>query len=104
MVAAETLAGRSGRLGGQLVEPLWERFHESDEIVQGDILYMLGVVGDAGILARLRSVLDGPYPAQVKEAAAEAVEAVCAAPRDKQDPWEEAGPAAKRRTRGGDDE
>ncbi|WP_373498114.1 hypothetical protein [Desulfococcus sp.] len=76
MVAAETLAEKSPKLGACLIEPLWALFPAAEEAVQGDILYLLGTVGDAGILGRLASVISGPHPTQVKEAAREAVAAI----------------------------
>lgn len=72
MVVAETLAEERPELGASLVEPLWRMFPDAEETVQGDILYLIGLVGDPGTLDRLASVAEGPYPAQVKEAAREA--------------------------------
>ena len=74
MVVAETLADKSKAIGGELTEPLWKKFHVSDDSVQGDILWILGIVGDRRILPRLSSVMNGPFSAEVKAAAMEAAE------------------------------
>lgn len=72
MVVAETLAEERPELGASLVEPLWRVFPDADETIQGDILYLIGLVGDPGSLGRLVSVAEGSFPARVKEAAREA--------------------------------
>ena len=79
MVVAETLAAENRKLAGDMIDPLWERFHDADETVRGDILYVLGVVGDGRALVQLRSVRNGPYSSQVKEAAEEAIENISTA-------------------------
>lgn len=105
MVAAEVLAERSEELGRQLVAPLWERFPAVDAAVQGDILYILGVAGGSGVLSRLHSVLEGPYPPEVKEAATEAVESVRVESSGAAAPAPDRQPEMERsRTKGGDDE
>jgi hypothetical protein len=45
-----------------------------DERIQGDIVYLLGESGDANVIPKLKSVLDGSHGPEVKEAALEALE------------------------------
>ena len=47
-----------------------------EDTVKGDVLYLFGITGDASLIPKLETVLSGAYPAEVKEAAAEALEEV----------------------------
>ncbi|AQV00295.1 MULTISPECIES: hypothetical protein [Desulfococcus] len=73
MVVVESLADGGDMLCRALIEPLWARFNDVDDTVKGDILYVLGMVGDERLPARLGSVLAGSYSMEVKEAAQDAV-------------------------------
>ena len=76
MALAEKLAEQDRMLAAELVEPLWERFTGATDPVRGDLLYLLGLVGQSNLLARLQTVVDGDYTDEVKEVAQEALEAV----------------------------
>ena len=74
MVAFEAIVEKNKSLAARLISPLWEHFKSADDQVQGDIVYLLGESGDANVIPKLKSVLDGPYDPEVKEAALEALE------------------------------
>ena len=73
MVAMEELIDEKPELAGLAITPLWEKFSAVSESVQGDILYILGEVGQPDAKVALESVLNGDYSAEVKEAADEAL-------------------------------
>jgi len=74
MVAFEAIVEKNKSLAARVISPLWEHFKSVDDQVQGDIIYLLGESGDASVILKLKSVLDGPYDPEVKEAALEAIE------------------------------
>jgi hypothetical protein len=76
MVIMEEIAERNRRLAGQVVGPLWARFEEADDRVQGDILHVLGETGSLELTSRLRAIRDGSYHPEVKDAAQEALEKI----------------------------
>jgi len=76
MVAFETMAAHNQELAAQFVPLLWERFFQVKDVVKGDILYLLGQSGDGGAIAKLESILIGPYSDDVREAAADALEEI----------------------------
>ena len=73
MVTFQHLAESRPSLASQVSLTLWDLFPRVDDTVKGDILYLFGESGDASLLPLLESVLEGPYPQEVKEAAQEAV-------------------------------
>jgi len=76
MVAFETIAEENHTLTHHTLTYLWDCFSTAEDTVKGDILYLLGKSGDKGIIPKLETVLNGPYGADVKEAAEEALEAL----------------------------
>ncbi len=76
MVAFETLAETRIQLARAVAEPIWKRFDRVDETVKGDILHVMGESGNADFAPELKTVLDGPFGADVKEAAMEALEKI----------------------------
>jgi glutaredoxin len=74
MVTFEFLAEERKEMSSQVIEPLWERFSQVDDRVKGDILYILGESKDPGVIPKLKSVSNGPYTGEVREAAIEALE------------------------------
>ncbi|MBE9569841.1 MAG: thioredoxin family protein [Proteobacteria bacterium] len=76
MVAMEEIADRNSELAAQVIDPLWERFHQVEDPVKGDIVYILGESGDYKIVPRLQMILDSQYNTEVKEAAKEAIEKI----------------------------
>jgi hypothetical protein len=76
MVVFETIAEENHTLVHHTIPYLWDCFLTAEDTVKGDILYLLGKSGDKGIIPKLETVLNGPYGADVKEAAEEALEAL----------------------------
>jgi len=76
MVAFETIVAQNNSLAARAIPFLWERFPESEDTVKGDILYLFGISGDWRIIPNLKTVLNGHYSAEVKEAATEALQEV----------------------------
>ena len=76
MVTMEEIANRNSELAAQVIDPLWERFHQVEDPVKGDIVYILGESGDYKIVPRLQMILDSQYNTEVKEAAKEAIEKI----------------------------
>jgi hypothetical protein len=72
MVTFQHLAESRADLAAQVTRALWDRFPRVDDPIKGDILYLFGESGDASLLPLLESVLEGPYPREVKEAAQDA--------------------------------
>ncbi len=73
MVAMEELIDEKPELAVLAIAPLWKKFGDVSDTVQGDILYILGEVGHPDAKDGLESVLNGNFPAEVKEAADEAL-------------------------------
>jgi len=73
MVAFETIAAQDRQLAAQIIPLLWKRFPQAEDTVKGDILYLLGISGDKEIIPKLEKVVNGPYHAEVKEAALDAL-------------------------------
>jgi thiol-disulfide isomerase/thioredoxin len=76
MVVMEELAEKNPALALRTAEPLWQRFDDADDTVKGDLLYVLGELGNREMLPRLRRIQSGPFAGDVKEAAAEAIEKI----------------------------
>ena len=76
MVAMEEIIEQDKGLAGQCVGPLWERFPDLDEPVQGDVVYILGEAGNRDAIPHLESVLAGSYGTEIKDAAREALETI----------------------------
>jgi hypothetical protein len=76
MVVMESLAETHPALARQTAGPLWEQFDEADDAVKGDLLYVLGEIERPETIPRLREIQAGPFAADVREAAAEAIEKI----------------------------
>jgi glutaredoxin len=76
MAVIEKTADRDRELAAHVIDPLWLRFDEVDDTVRGDILYLIGEVGDASHLPLVQAVLEGPFSEDVIEAAREAADAL----------------------------
>ena len=74
MVAFETIATKDNKLAAYAVPFLWKSFPQAKDTVKGDILYLLGQTRDDKVIPKLKKVLNGPYPLDIKEAAEEALE------------------------------
>ena len=74
MVAFETLAEVDGELAGRIVDPLIELFPDVDNMVQGDLLHVIGESGNPAALPFLRDVAEKTDDEEVRAAADEAME------------------------------
>lgn len=73
MVAFEYIAEGDEGLTGQAIDALWNRFEKVDNSVKGDILHLYGESRRQDAREKLKTVLDGDYAQEVKEAAREAL-------------------------------
>jgi len=76
MVVMEDILEQDRMLAQECVNPLWERFSGLDAQAQGDVLYILGEVGTPEIVPYLEGIVSGPYSAETREAAEEAMETI----------------------------
>ena len=76
MVAIEEIVAKNRNLAAEALNPLWDRFHEASVQIQGDILHVLGEIGDPRSAEWLERVLSGNFDQEVKEAAKEAAEKI----------------------------
>ncbi|MBU2490306.1 MAG: thioredoxin family protein [Proteobacteria bacterium] len=81
MAAFEHLAALAPDLAAAAGDLLWERFLATDDTqAQGDLLYLLGQTGRADLIPRLEQIRDlSSRSAEVREAAADALEELAAA-------------------------
>jgi len=77
MVVMEEIAGENPDLAAEALSPLWDRFHDASTQIQGDILHVIGEIGDPRSVAWLETVLSGNFDREVKEAAREAAAKIC---------------------------
>ena len=73
MVVMEEIADLNPILASEVIDFLWNQFHQLPDQIKGDILYMFGEIGDRRAELWLNEVLTGEYDAEVKEAAREAL-------------------------------
>ncbi len=76
MVVMEEIIEANQNLAAEVLEPLWNRFHQVPAQIQGDILHVFGETGDSRSVSWLKSVLSGDFDREVKEAAEEALEKI----------------------------
>lgn len=76
MAAAEEIAENRISLAVQMATLLTERFEQHGDVVKGDILYIIGATGDERSLGFLEKIITGKYSKDIKEAAADALEAI----------------------------
>ena len=74
MVVIEEIIEKNLDLALQIVAPLCQQFDKVDDRVKGDLLYVLGQMGQKNIIPFLINVLNGNFKQEVKEAAQEAME------------------------------
>lgn len=74
MVVMEEIADQNPVMASEVIDFLWDRFHQLPDPVKGDILYMFGEIKDRRAVSWLEEVLNGEYNEEVKEAAREALE------------------------------
>lgn len=78
MVVMEDLGERAPDLARTALEPLWEKMAGVDEAVQGDIIYLIGVIGDSGWFPRLETLVQGGLSPDMEDAVRDALEALAA--------------------------
>jgi hypothetical protein len=71
MVTFEHLVEENKVLSSQIIALLWDRFPNLDDPIKGDVLHLLGESCDATAIPMLQSIIQGDYPADLKEAAQE---------------------------------
>lgn len=76
MVVMEEIAALDRGLAGQVVPALRARYERLDDPVRGDVLYVIGVTGDHGVLAFLQDIVDNSTHSEVRQAAMEAAAAI----------------------------
>jgi hypothetical protein len=76
MVATEELAAIAPGLVQTIAERVWERFGASGNPTKGDLLYLVGEIGCEKDIAEIRSAVGDNDPADVREAAEEAIEKI----------------------------
>jgi hypothetical protein len=74
MVVMEEIADQNPAMASEVIDFLWDRFHPLPDQIKGDILYLLGEIGDRRAVSWLNEVLVGEYNEEVIEAAREALE------------------------------
>ena len=74
MVAFETLVEQDPVLAGGVVEPLVAEFTDVDDMVKGDMLYVLGEAGSKAVLPFLKTVTSGDFDEEIRSAAGEAID------------------------------
>jgi len=72
----EELAEEMPTLAARITDPLWQAFEGADIPIKGDILYALGEAGDPGIETNIKAITPTLENPDLKEAAAEALEAI----------------------------
>jgi hypothetical protein len=73
MAVVETMAETAPGLARGVLPSLWERFGAAENAVKGDILYVIGEVGDGRWEPVLAAVADAAADPEVRAAAAEAL-------------------------------
>jgi HEAT repeat protein len=76
MMVMEEIAARRRDITAQVVDAVWDRFYAAEARVKGDIIHVLGEIGDERVLPRMRRIHSEDYHQEVKEAAGEAIEKI----------------------------
>ncbi len=76
MVVMEELIESDIHLARQAAQRLREKFHEWDDSVRGDMIYLLGEIGDPEVLPLLEGVLGETRNSDVAAAATEAIQSI----------------------------
>ena len=76
MVVMETIWERDKPLAKQAIDPLWKRIKEVDESVQGDIIYVLGIIGNDRVKEKLSSLLDSTPDSELRNAITDAIQCI----------------------------
>jgi hypothetical protein len=73
MVAAEELIEKSAALANQMTLPLLDRLHKLEEPVMGDVIYLLGEIGDHRAVSELSQIAAANFSTEIIDAAQEAL-------------------------------
>jgi hypothetical protein len=74
MVVFEYLIERDALLAAQATDYLWKRYRWVSENIKGDILYLIGEIGDKRMISDIAAIKNNSASEDVKEAAAEALQ------------------------------
>ena len=72
----ETVIEKNIDLAAQAADPLWERFQKVEDPVKGDILYMLGEIGDEMMIPKLEDIITEISNNELRETAGEAIDRI----------------------------
>jgi hypothetical protein len=73
MVTFQHLVESRPDLAYQIALSLWDRFPRLEDPIKGDVLFLFGECRNPSFFPILNSIIEGRHPAEVKEAAREAV-------------------------------
>ena len=76
MVIMEDLGERAPDLARTVLEPLWQKLSAADEAVQGDIIYLVGEIGDFDWVPRLEAFLKVGVSPDLEDAVQDAMDAL----------------------------
>ena len=76
MVTLETIGEEAPALAREALEPLWERMEGADLSARGDIVYLIGELGDRHWRPRLETLLDESTEPELREAIRDALESL----------------------------
>jgi hypothetical protein len=76
MVTLEEIVDQEPSVAQQAVQPLMELLAGASESIQGDVIYLLGRVGDAGSVHLLKRMLAMETNEELRECLAEALAAL----------------------------
>jgi hypothetical protein len=78
MVVLEEIAAANRALAQQAAQPLWQQLDAVETNIQGDIIYLLGQIGDREIALKLEEMSRRPADDQLREVLEEAVTSLTA--------------------------
>jgi hypothetical protein len=78
MVIMEDLGERAPDLARTVLEPLWQKMSAADEAVKGDIIYLVGEIGDFHWVPRLKAFLETGVSPDLEDAVQDALDALTA--------------------------
>jgi Thioredoxin domain len=76
MVVMEDLGERAPDLARKVLEPLWQKMSSADEAVQGDIIYLVGEIGEIDWVPRLDAFLKVGVSPDLEDAVQDALDAL----------------------------
>jgi hypothetical protein len=76
MVVMEDLGERAPVLARTSLEPLWGKMAGVEEAVKGDIVYLIGAIGDSGWISRLEALVQEGLSPELEDAVRDALEAL----------------------------